>query len=221
MALTIPEPNGARRIPGPGAAARRRWCASALLAAAAALPLCPSRAADAPDRPYRLADIALGQSYETLSAALDFRDIQAAIAEEAERKAKKPDLGRRGYGCMRREDPYADVTCVSHDERLGGAELREIRLQFLDGVLQQFSVTAELRYFDLVMAAIRAEYGPPGREEPASAGAYASYRWRNGASSIVGYAGKDLVFVSFELASYAAAVEARKRSTGRMVVEPR
>ena len=168
-----------------------------------------SATADAAEQPYVHGDIALGASYDTLAAALDFRDINAALAEQGARKASKPDLGSRGYGCVRREDPYADVTCVSHDERIGAAPLREIRLQFLDGVLQQFSITAELRYFDVVLQTLRADHGPPSGQEPATAGTYASYRWRNGAATIVAYAGTDLVFVSFELAGYAEAVKRR------------
>jgi hypothetical protein len=180
-----------------------------------------SAAAGAADQPYGHGDITLGASYETLAAALDFRNIYAAIAEQAERRTSKPELGRRGYGCIRREDAYADITCVSHDERIGGAQMREIRLQFLDGVLQQFSITAEIQYFDVVMGAVRARYGQPDREEPATAGAYASWRWRNSVSSVVGYAGKDLVFVSFELAIYADAVKLRQHASGKTVVEPR
>jgi hypothetical protein len=164
-------------------------------------------AAGAADQPYGHGDITLGASYEALAAALEFRDIRAAIAEQGERKTPKPELGRRGYGCIRRADAYAEITCVSHDERIGGAQMREIRLQFLGGVLQQFSITAELQYFDVVMGAVRARYGQPDREDPATAGAYASWRWRNSVSSVVGYAGRDLVFVSFELAAYAEAVK--------------
>ena len=169
--------------------------------------LCP--AARAADPLYGHADIALGASFHELDAALDFRSIHAALAEQGARKAAKPDLGRRGYGCMRREDPYADITCVSHDEKVGGAETREIRLHFLTGVLQQFSITAEIQYFDAVMAALSARHGTPQRRE-AAAGGFPSWLWRNGVSSIVAYGGKDLVFVSFELGTYAEAVKARQ-----------
>ena len=68
--------------------------------------------------PYRYDDIRLGSSLVRLAQELDFRDIHAAIAEQKERQSAKPDLGRRGYGCARREDAFADVACVSHDERV-------------------------------------------------------------------------------------------------------
>lgn len=175
----------------------------------------------AADAPYGHADITLGASYPALAAALDFRDINAAIAEQGARKASTPDLGRRGYGCVRRDDAYADVTCVSHDEKIDSAQAREIRLQFLNGVLQQFSITADIPHFDAVMGAIRAQHGPPQETEAAAEGRYASYRWRNGVSSIVAYGGKDVVFVSFELATYPEAVKVRQQSGGKIVIEPR
>jgi hypothetical protein len=177
--------------------------------------------AHAADGPYGQADITLGASFQVLAEALDFRDIHAAVAEQAARKAVRPDLGRRGYGCVRRDDAYADVTCVSHDEKIGGAETREIRLQFLNGVLQQFSITADLPHFDAVMDALKARHGPPHESEPAAEGRYASYRWRNAASTIVAYGGKDVIFVSFELASYREAVKVRQQSGGGIVIEPR
>ena len=40
-------------------------------------------------------------------------------------------------------------------------ETREIRMQFLNGVLQQFSITADIPHFDVVMGVIRARHGPP------------------------------------------------------------
>src|SRR6188768_2151691 len=80
--------------------------------------------------PYRYDDVRLGASFTRLAHDLDFRDIHAVIAAQQEKQATKPDLGRRGYGCARRDDPYAAVACVSHDERVGGAETREIRLHF-------------------------------------------------------------------------------------------
>ena len=40
-------------------------------------------------------------------------------------------------------------------------------------------------------------------------------------SSIVAYAGKDVVFVSFELATYPEAVKRRQQTGGGIVVEPR
>jgi hypothetical protein len=113
-------------------------------------------------------------------------------------------------GLARRDDPYADVACVSHDERVGGAETREIRLHFLDGVLQQFSITAEIRHFDAVMQVLRERHGTPQQTEPAPAGGYPSSAWRNAESRIIAYGGKDLVFVSFELAGYAEAVKRKQ-----------
>ena len=186
----------------------------------AALLLLPSFA-PAADEPYGQADITLGASYQTLAGALDLRDIHAAVAEQAARRAAKPDLGRRGYGCVRRNDAYADVSCVSHDEKIGHADTREIRLQFLNGVLQQFSISADIPRFDAVMAALRARHGPPTEVEAATEGRYASYRWVNGVSSIVAYRGKDVVFVSFELAIYPEAVKRRQQSGGGIVIEPR
>jgi hypothetical protein len=164
--------------------------------------------------PYRFDDVRLGASFTRLSQDLDFRDINAAIAAQKGRAEVKPDLGRRGYGCARREDAYADVTCVSHDEHVGGAEMREIRLQFLDGILQQFSITAEIRYVEAVMQALRERIGAPQQMQAAPAGGFPSSSWRNAESSITAYAGKDLVFVSFELAGYAEAVK-RKQSGGQ------
>lgn len=177
--------------------------------------------AAAADEPYGHADITLGASYRALAAALDFRDIHAAVAGQGARQAAKPDLGRRGYGCARRDDPYADVTCVSHDEKIGAAETREIRLQFLNGVLQQFSITADIPHFDVVMEALRTRHGPPHETEPAAEGRYASYRWKNGVSSIVAYASKDVVFVSFDLATYQEAIKRRQQTGGGVVIEPR
>jgi hypothetical protein len=161
--------------------------------------------------PYRYDDIRLGGSLQRLAQDLDFRDIHAAIARQEKQQAAKPDLGRRGYGCARREDPFADVACVSHDERVGGAETREIRLHFLGGVLQQFSITAEIRHFEAVLQALRERYGPPHAGQPAPAGGYPSSAWRNADSTITAYGGKDLVFVSFELSTYPEAVK-RKQS---------
>ena len=133
--------------------------AGSRLGTAAVLLLQFATAAGAADRPYGHADIALGASYRALAEALDFRDIHAAVAEQGARKARTPDLGRRGYGCVRRDDAYADVTCVSHDEKVGAADTREIRLQFLNGVLQQFSITADIPHLDTVLASIRSRHG--------------------------------------------------------------
>lgn len=164
--------------------------------------------------PYRFEDLRLGASFQRLAHELDFREIHAAAAEQGERKAARPDLGRRGYGCARREDPQADVACVSHDERVGGAETREIRLHFLEGRLQQFSITAEIRHYDAVMQALRSRYGEPQAAATAPAGGYASSTWHNEDSKIISYGGKDLVFVSFELAGYPDAVK-RKQDGAR------
>ena len=162
--------------------------------------------------PHRYDDIRLGASFARLAQELDFRDIHAAIAAQQQSQGAKPDLGRRGYGCARREDAYADVTCVSHDERVGGAETRELRLHFLDGLLQQFSITAEIRHFDVVMQALRERHGAPQQAESVPAGGYPAFTWRGADSSITTYGGKDLVFVSFELAGYATAV--KRKSAG-------
>lgn len=162
-------------------------------------------------------DIRLGSTFEALERALDFRDIESALRAVQAQKLVRPDLGRRGYGCMRREDPAADITCVSHDEKIGAGETREIRLQFLDGILQQFSITAELVRLDTVIQAIAGRYGPP---QMAEADGSTEYRWAAPDSRITGYRGKDLVFVVFELAGYPAAVE-RKRSGRRPLLECR
>lgn len=175
--------------------------------------ICGCIALTAGAQPYRYDDIRLGASLARLAHDLDFRDIHAAIAQQKESQAAKPDLGRRGYGCARREDAFADVACVSHDERVGAAETREIRLHFLAGILQQFSITAEIRNFDAVMRALRDRHGPPHEARAATAGGYPSSTWRNPDSTITAYGGQDLVFVSFELAGYAEAVK-RKQSGG-------
>ncbi len=109
--------------------------------------------------PYGFGNIRLGASFDELSRLLDFRDIQVALEAQLAAKATKPDLGRRGYGCMRREDPYADVACVSHEEKVGGTPTREIRLQFLNGVLQQLSITAEISEFEVVLAVLPGQAG--------------------------------------------------------------
>jgi hypothetical protein len=161
--------------------------------------------------PYRYDDIRLGSSLSRLAQELDFREIHAAIAAQKQTRAEKPDLGRRGYGCARREDPFADVACVSHDERVGGAETREIRLHFLAGILQQFSITAEIRHYEAVMQALRERHGAPHAAQPAPAGGYPSSAWRNADSTITAWGGQDLVFVSFELSIYADAVKRKQR----------
>ncbi len=173
--------------------------------------ICGCIAGMAAAEPYGYDDVRLGASLARLAQDLDFRDIHSAIAAQKETQTAKPDLGRRGYGCARRDDPFADVACVSHDERVDDVETREVRLHFLDGILQQFSITAEIRQYDAVMQALRERHGTPQRMEPAPAGGYPASSWRNADSSIIAYGGKDLVFVSFELAGYGAAVK-RKQS---------
>lgn len=169
--------------------------------------------------PFAWGDIALGATFENLAHELDLRDLNAAIAQARSGNAGKPDLGRRGYGCLRRDDAYADVTCVSHEERVAGMPAREVRLQFLEGRLAQFSITAELQYADGVIDALRAAFGEPRVQAPATgAGGSASLRWQNPESYVVGHRGRDLLFVSFELNSYAAAV---KRKQNRGVFESR
>jgi len=167
--------------------------------------------ATAAAEPYGIGDIRLGASFDELSRLLDFRDIHVALEAQLAAKATKPDLGRRGYGCMRREDPYADIACVSHEEKVGGTPTREIQLQFLNGVLQQLSITAQISEFEVLLAALRQHHGAPQETRAATARAIASYHWRNTDSTIAAYSVKDLVFVSFELAGYGKAVERRQR----------
>ena len=156
----------------------------------------------AADETFGLLDIALGSSYARLERDLDFRYITASLAQMA---GNIPDLGKRGYGCMRRDDPQADIGCVSHVEKLGGVETREIRLHFLNGRLYQFSMSAEVQHYDAVIAQLRARNGAPQIDSENDA-----VRWKNESGQVAAYRGKDLVFVNFELASYADAVK-RKR----------
>ncbi len=167
--------------------------------------------AAAADMPFGVLDIGLGASYARLERDLDFRDINDSLAK----KAGKPDLGKRGYGCMQREDDFADVACVSHTERLDGIETREIRLHFLDGRLQQFSVTAEVQNFDAVVGYLSARFGAPQAVPVQNPGDQPSVRWQNEAGNIIAHRGKDLVFVNFELVSYPDAVK-RKREGQRL-----
>ena len=156
----------------------------------------------AADETFGLLDIALGSSYARLERDLDFRYITTSLAQMA---GNIPDLGKRGYGCMRRDDPQADIGCVSHVEKLGGVETREIRLHFLNGRLYQFSMSAEVQHYDAVIAQLRARNGAPQIDSENDA-----VRWKNESGQVAAYRGKDLVFVNFELASYADAVK-RKR----------
>jgi hypothetical protein len=152
--------------------------------------------------PFGLLDISLGASYARLERDLDFRYITTSLAQM---KGNTPDLGKRGYGCMRRDDPQADVGCVSHVEKLDGVDTREIRLHFLNGRLYQFSMSAEIRHYDAVIAQLRARNGAP-----LAASDDAAVRWQNESGLIAAYRGKDLVYVNFELATYPDAVQ-RKR----------
>ena len=161
--------------------------------------------------PYGFGDIRLGSTFDALSRQLDFRDINAALGAQHEANAPTPDLGRRGYGCMRGANAYADVVCVSHEERVGGEPTREIRLQFLEGVLQKFSITVEVGKSAAVLDTVRAQHGEPSDTTAAGAGSFASQRWHNADSVISAYSGKDLLFVLFELAGYKEAVARRQR----------
>ena len=178
-----------------------------LLLAAAAV-----NTAGAADTPFGVLDISLGASYARLERDLDFRDMNATLAKTA---SGKPDLGKRGYGCTQRDDDFADTGCVSHTERLDGVATREIRLHFLEGRLQQFSLTAEVQNFDAVVAYLRARFGAPQTLPAQNAGDLPSVKWQNEAGQIVAHRGKDLVFVNFELASYPDAVK-RKRDGQRL-----
>ncbi len=176
--------------------------------AALAILLAAAANAYAADEPYGLLDITLGESYAQLGRSLDLHDINAAIA--ALHTSGKPDLGRRGYGCVSREDEFADIGCVSHDERLNDITTREIRLQFLADRLQQMSLTAEVRYFDAVVNYLQRRYGPPRVVVAADS---PRYEWSNALSRMYALRGPNLVFVSLELASYQNAV-AHKRAHG-------
>lgn len=165
----------------------------------------------AADEPFGVLDIGLGASYGRLERDLDFRDLNASLAK----KAGVPDLGKRGYGCMQRDDDFADIGCVSHTERLDGTETREIRLHFLDGRLQQFSLSAEVRNFAAVIAYLTIRFGPPQVVPAQSVTEQPATRWQSPAGQIVAHRGKDLVFVNFELVSYPDAVK-RKREGQRL-----
>lgn len=176
------------------------------------LAVAATASAAAAETAFGVLDITLGASYARLERDLDFHDINATLAKT---QTGKPDFGARGYGCMQREDDFADVGCVSHTERLDAVETREIRLHFLDGRLQQFSLTAEVQNFEAVIAYLRTRYGAPQEVPVTSAGDQPSVRWQSEAGQIVAYRGKDLVFVNFELASYAGAVK-RKHDGQRL-----
>lgn len=178
----------------------------------AMLTLSAATAVAAADVPFGVLDIALGSSYARLERDLDFHDINETLAKT---RSGKPDFGKRGYGCMQRDDDFADTACVSHTERLEGIETREIRLHFLDNRLQQFSLTAEAQNFEAVVAYLRGRYGSPQTIPARNAGEQPSIKWQNEAGYIVAYRGKDLVFVNFEMATYPDAVK-RKRDGQRL-----
>ena len=94
-------------------------------------------------------------------------------------------------------------------------ETREIRLHFLEGRLQQFSLSAEVRNFDAVVAYLRGRYGAPQTLPMQNASDQPGVKWQSEAGQVVAYRGKDLVFVNFELASYPVAVK-RKREGQRL-----
>jgi hypothetical protein len=183
----------------------RLLCLCALAVAAAG--------ATAAEMPYGVLDITLGASFARLQRDLDFRDIDAALA-----KSGKPDFGRRGYGCMARDDDFADTACVSHAERLNDIETREIRLHFLEGRLQQFSLTAEIQHYAAVIGYLRARYGAPQTLPAANAGGEPRLQWQSEAARVDAYRGKDLVFVNFESMSYPAAMQ-RKRDGKRLLCD--
>jgi hypothetical protein len=174
--------------------------------------LATATSALAADAPFGVLDITLGTSYGRLERDLDFRDLDATLAKT---QSGKPDLGRRGYGCMQRDDDFADTACVSHTEQLDGIETREIRLHFLEGRLQQFSLTAEVRHYEAVAGYLRARYGAPQAMPERNDGDQPSLKWQSEAGHIDAYRGKDLVFVNFELAIYPEAVK-RKRDGQRL-----
>jgi hypothetical protein len=181
-----------------------------LLAACMLLALPCLGAAGASEEPFGVLDIALGASYARLQSELDFRDINAALAQAS---AGRPDLGKRGYGCMRRDDPIADIACVSHDEKLGAAATREIRLHFLQGRLQQFSLTAEVQYYDVIAAYLRKRYGEPQSITDSDPGTASILKWQNESGHVLAHRGKDLAYVAFELVSYAGAVQRKREGT--------
>lgn len=168
-------------------------------------------AANAAEMPFGVLDIGLGASYARLERELDFRDIGVSLAKAG----GKPDLGKRGYGCMQREDDFADVGCVSHTELLDGIATREIRLHFLEGRLQQFSLTAEVQYYDAVVAYIAQRFGQPQAVPVKSPAEQPSVKWESDGGQVVALRGKDLVFVNFQLATYPDAIK-RKRDGQRL-----
>lgn len=164
--------------------------------------------------PFGLLDIALGASYARLAHELDFRDIDAALPAAHARTASTPELGARGYGCVTRNDAFANVSCVSHHKKLDGIETRKIHLQFLDGRLQQFSLTAEVRHFDTVTAYLRRRYGEPQAVPATGPDPMPSLKWQNDTARITGHRGSNLVFVNFALDAYAEAARRGREHPG-------
>jgi hypothetical protein len=66
-------------------------------------------------------------------------------------------------------------------------------------------MSAEVHFYDVVVAHLRARNGAP-----LAAPAGEVLRWQDEAAQIAAYRGKDLIFVNFQMASYADAVK-RKR----------
>ena len=71
-------------------------------------------------------------------------------------------------------------------------------------------MSAEVQHYDAVIAQLRARNGAPQIDSENDA-----VRWKNESGQVAAYRGKDLVFVNFELASYADAVK-RKRDGARL-----
>ena len=151
----------------------------------------PVAPAAVPAMPMGFGDICLGGSIDALTRTLDLRDIDSALAE-LKGGTGKPDLGARGYGCSRRDDAYADITCVSHDEHPEGLQLREIRLQFRRGLLRQLSITAELRESGALRRVLERRLGRPMKSPDAAA------EWRDSSSRVQLHEGPNLVFVVFD-----------------------
>ena len=166
--------------------------AVARLVVAAGCVLCaPAASGAAPGMTMGFGDICLGASIDALARTLDMRDIDRALAA-LKGGSGKPDLGARGYGCSQRDDAHADITCVSHDERPEGLELREIRLQFRRGVLRQLSITAELREAASLRRILERRLGVPMTSQDAHA------EWRDSSARVQLHEGPNLVFVVFD-----------------------
>ena len=82
------------------------------------------------------------------------------------------------------------------------------RLHFLRGRLDQLSMSAEVQFYDVVVAHLRVRNGAP-----LAAPAGEALRWQDEAAQIAAYRGKDLIFVNFQMASYADAVKRKREGT--------